>query len=257
MVALPSVLHSLFALATSTSLFLNPFGVIHATNCDVSKQAGQIDLPPNQNQLVLPTTTTPTFVGLAFGVQNYTCTSGNNFTCVFCFFFHLSLAFSPCHSNSNVGAVAELIDVSCLAGSSGFLKLPDTLFAAWSKFEGPSIQEIILDNHLIDNPDILAQHYFITNPQTGQGLSPKWDFTSSGKFEGNQDAFVVVKAKGSLPAPTDPKTDVNWLDVVNIEGKIADEVFRTDTRGGQPPSSVSFSQFQICTRPGIDASASP
>ena len=82
MVALPSVLHSLFATSTTAAFFLNPFGVLHATNCDVSHEAGQIDLPANQTQLVLPTNTTPTFVGLAFGVQNYTCTSSNNFTYV-------------------------------------------------------------------------------------------------------------------------------------------------------------------------------
>jgi len=222
MVALPSVLHSLFATSTTASFFLNPFGVLHATNCDVSKQSSEIDLPPNQTQLVLPTNTTPTFVGLAFGVQNYTCTSSNNFT--------------------NVGAVAELIDATCLAGSSIFLDLPDTLFSAWNGFNGTSIQDIILDNHIINNTDILAQHYFITNPQTGQGVSPKWDFTSSGKFAGNQDAFIVAKGKGTLPAPTNSTRDVNWLDVVNIEGKIADEVFRTDTRGGQPPSSCTFGQ---------------
>lgn len=82
MVALPYALHSLFATSTAASFFLNPFGVLHATNCDVSGEASQIDLPANQTQLVLPTNSTPTFVGLAFGVQNYTCTSSNNFTYV-------------------------------------------------------------------------------------------------------------------------------------------------------------------------------
>lgn len=95
--------------------------------------------------------------------------------------------------------------------------------------------------HFLDPPASLAQHYFVPNPTTGgQGLSPKWDFTSSGKFAGNADAFVVAKGVGSLPSPDDPSKDVAWLEVQAVQGEIADVVFRTDTVGGQPPSSVSF-----------------
>ncbi|KAH8102990.1 hypothetical protein BXZ70DRAFT_874240, partial [Cristinia sonorae] len=70
-------------------------------------------------------------------------------------------------------------------------------------------------------------------PTTGQGLDPKWDFTSSGKFKGNQDVFILVKSKGSVSAPTNATKDVIGT---RVEGRIADEIFRTDTRGGQPPS---------------------
>lgn len=139
----------------------------------------------------------------------------------------------------NVGAVAELIDVSCLAGSSVFRQLPDQLYDSWVNFNQSSVQEIIDHLHVLNPPEILAQHYFVSNPTTGQGLSPKWDFTSSGKFSGNKDAFFVGRGQGSLPAPTDPKKDINWLEVANVQGSIANTVFRTDTRGGQPPSSVS------------------
>lgn len=37
--------------------------------------------PSGQTQLVVPSEP-PKFLGLAFGVQNYTCTSSNNYTCV-------------------------------------------------------------------------------------------------------------------------------------------------------------------------------
>ena len=37
--------------------------------------------PSGQNQLVVPSTP-PKFLGLAFGVQNYTCSSSNNYTYV-------------------------------------------------------------------------------------------------------------------------------------------------------------------------------
>lgn len=115
------------------------------------------------------------------------------------------------------------------------------MYNFWNTLVPPAfpIQAIIDLLHLLNPPNILAQHYFITNPVTGQGVSPVWDFRSSGPFfQGNKDAFIVAKGKASIPAPTDPKTDVAWLDVVNVEGKIADEVFRFDTVGGQPPASV-------------------
>lgn len=153
-----------------------------------------------------------------------------------------------CHRN--VGAVAELFDVSCMVNSTIFNTIQAPLFAAWDAFDGVSIQDFIAFFHGVNPPEILAQHYFVTNPTTGQGVSPKWDFVSSGnaKFVGNDKAFIVAKGKASIPAPN-TTTDINWLDVVNIGGDagglIADEVFRTDTVGGQPPSSVSSTIFLL------------
>ena len=147
----------------------------------------------------------------------------------------------------NIGAVAELIDTSCLAGSSVFHDLPDQLYDSWVKFDHNSIQEIISHLHIRNPPEILAQHYFITNPITGQGLSPKWDFTSSGKFNGNQDAFFVGRGVGSLPAPTDPKKDINWLQVGNLQGKFADVVFRTEMIDGTPERKTLLSNFRQIT----------
>ena len=94
---------------------------------------------------------------------------------------------------------------------------------------------------LAENPPRnLGQHYFVTNPVTGQGVSPKWDFTSSGENKGNPNAYVVGKGVGTLPSPNDPTTDVAWLEVQNVEGDLADTIFRYDTVNGQPPSSVSL-----------------
>ncbi|KAK7681369.1 hypothetical protein QCA50_015460 [Cerrena zonata] len=220
MVALPHALHTLWPAAAASTFW--SWSWLHAANCDLTNQASSLVLPQTQIQLVAPTPNNLTLssVGLAFGVQNYTCTQTNNFT--------------------NIGAVAELIDMSCLAGSSVFHDLPDQLYSSWVNFNHSSVQDIIGHLHMRNPPEILAQHYFITNPTTGQGLSPKWDFTSSGKFNGNSNAFFVGKGEGSLPSPNDPKQDINWLQVGNLQGKIADMVFRTDTRGGQPPSSCEF-----------------
>ncbi|THH00867.1 hypothetical protein EW026_g1749 [Hermanssonia centrifuga] len=136
-----------------------------------------------------------------------------------------------------------------MVNSTIFNTIQAPLFAAWDAFDGLSIQDFIAFFHGVNPPEILAQHYFVTNPTTGQGVSPKWDFVSSGnaKFVGNDKAFIVAKGKASIPAPN-TTTDINWLDVVNIGGDagglIADEVFRTDTVGGQPPSSCTFGQTQ-------------
>ncbi|RDX47242.1 hypothetical protein OH76DRAFT_785807 [Lentinus brumalis] len=186
--------------------------------CPIDKFVPQF--PAGQSQLVAPTN--PRFIGLAFGVQNYTCSSANNFT--------------------STGAVAELIDVSCQVFNPGFATIQNSLFDMWTSIMPQPIQAIIDLLHLLNPPNVLAQHYFITNPVTGQGVSPVWDFTSSSAFQGNKDAFIVAKGKGTIPAPTDPKKDVAWLDVVNVQGKIADEVFRFDTVGGQPPASCKYGQ---------------
>ncbi|RPD75481.1 hypothetical protein L226DRAFT_570504 [Lentinus tigrinus ALCF2SS1-7] len=189
--------------------------------CPVDKFVPQF--PAGQTQLVAPTQPTK-FIGLAFGVQNYTCSSANNYT--------------------STGAVAELIDVSCHAFNPNFSTIQNDLYNFWNSVVPGviPIQAIIDLLHLLNPPNILAQHYFITNPVTGQGVSPVWDFTSSGLLKGNKDAFIVAKGKGSIPAPTNPKTDVAWLDVVNVQGKVADEVFRFDTVGGQPPASCKYGQ---------------
>ncbi|KDQ31887.1 hypothetical protein PLEOSDRAFT_1034910 [Pleurotus ostreatus PC15] len=87
-------------------------------------------------------------------------------------------------------------------------------------------------------PTILGQHYFITNPITGSGLSPKWDFTSQGATKGNPDAFVVGARSGGVPAPTGPQ-DIDWLFLTGVQGQLADQIYRVDTRGGQPPATCT------------------
>jgi hypothetical protein len=137
----------------------------------------------------------------------------------------------------STGAVAELFDISCLYGTSLFDKLPDDAIKLWS--EAPShltISEVIKDLSYMKNPIVLGEHYFITNPITGTGLSPRWDFTSHA-FRGNPNAFVVGTTVGNLAAPTGSQ-DINWLYLTAAQGELANEVYRTDTRLGQPPASV-------------------
>ncbi|KAH9847426.1 hypothetical protein C2E23DRAFT_741801 [Lenzites betulinus] len=218
-----AILNALFEAAilqlVATWTYLAPAPTFQLAGCSISDF--RPSFPAGQMQLVVPQTP-PNFIGLAFGVQNYTCSSSNNYT--------------------STGAVAQLIDVSCMVSSPAFTTIQTDLFNAWSYLIPYPIQAIINILHLLNPPEVLAQHYFVTNPLTGQGLSPKWDFTSSGAFLGKDDAFIVAKAKGNLPAPTDPKRDVAWLDVTGVQGDIANEVFRFDTVGGQPPASCTFGQ---------------
>lgn len=78
MVALPHALHTLWPAAAASTFW--SWSWLHAANCDLSNQASSLSLPQTQTLLVAPTNMTLTSVGLAFGVQNYTCTQSNNYT---------------------------------------------------------------------------------------------------------------------------------------------------------------------------------
>jgi hypothetical protein len=74
-------------------------------------------------------------------------------------------------------------------------------------------------------------------------LSAKWDFTSSA-LNNYPDAFVVAAKVDQAAAPTGPQ-DIPWVFLErvagdeSVTGKLALQVFRTDTRLGQPPATVS------------------
>lgn len=138
--------------------------------------------------------------------------------------------------SSNVGAVAELFDISCLYGTSEFSKVQDDAYTMWSKApKGVTAQSVI--QILGTNPAVLGQHYYVTNPVSASpAVSPKWDFTSNAD-KGNAEAFVIGAKAGDLPAPTG-SSDIDWLQVKNVQGELADTLYRVDTKAGQPPSSV-------------------
>jgi len=188
-----------------------------ATNCDLS--SATLVLPSNQTVLVEPQGP-PSFIAVAFGVQNYTCNA-------------TSLTYS------NIGAVGELFDISCLYGKDEFSSIQDHLYNAWNETPANiTIQDLI--SVVGDKPQVLGQHYYVPNPKPtagGPAISPKWDFTSDSE-RGKPDAFVIAASVGTLPAPN--STDnINWVQLKNIEGKLADSVYRVDTKGGQPPTSCT------------------
>ncbi|KAJ7484936.1 hypothetical protein B0H11DRAFT_2019305 [Mycena galericulata] len=180
--------------------------------CNASRAV--MNLPENQTVLVAPTSA-PRFVLLGVGVQNYTC-SNTTF--------------------SSIGAVASLFDLSCLDDTPEFAKIQTTAFDIWAH-EGPKVKATSIGAR-VGAPNLLGFHYFVTSP-SGTGLSPKWDFTSTGKFAGNSTAFVLGAKVGDLPAPTDPAVNVDWLALDGVQGNLASKVFRIDTVNGQPPTSCT------------------
>jgi hypothetical protein len=83
MVAIKSIVSSLLAGASSSSIFafLGAFDSI-PSHCNIAGDVGVLKTALQQidNKIVPPSNLTLNFVGLAFGVQNYTCTQSNNFT---------------------------------------------------------------------------------------------------------------------------------------------------------------------------------
>jgi hypothetical protein len=213
MVAIPSIITTFAAFFSSSipGLSRQP-GV-----CDLSKAT--LPLSPAQ-QTALGSPTTPlAAVGLAFGVQNYTCSPNNVFVAA--------------------GAVAELFDISCLACANSKLisTIHNDLFNLWN---GPAVGDATVQQLIEALPNIvppnmiLAQHYFISN--AAGGISPVWDFRATQKFKGVQNAVFVGKALANTP-DSDPTKNVPWLHVGKVSGDISDEIYRIYTVGGVAPSS--------------------
>jgi len=184
---------------------------------DLSKAV--IPLSPAQ-QTALGTPTTPlSAVGVAFGVQNYTCSANNVFV--------------------SAGAVAEVFDISCLASSnsSRLSTIQSDLFDLWNSTRAgnATVQQLIETMPNVVPPKmILSQHYFIKN--TAGGISPVWDFRATEKFKGVENAVFVGKASANV-SDANPTKNVPWLHLGNVSGDISDEVYRILTVGGVAPSS--------------------
>jgi hypothetical protein len=179
-----------------------------AHTCTIS---ASITVPSGQTALVEPTDP-KSFVAIGVGYQNYTCTAAGTY--------------------SSVGAVADLFDLSCLSGNAAvFNNIQNLTFAAWEAAPasfaiGPSTMGYPL----------LGNHFFQPSP-SGTGLSPVWDFRA-GIAEGNANAFVLAAKIGDLPSPDSP-TDVDWLQLKNVTGSLATQIYRTDTRGGVAPTACT------------------
>ncbi|PPQ78677.1 hypothetical protein CVT25_010698 [Psilocybe cyanescens] len=168
-------------------------------------------LPAGQTALTAPTDPT-SFVILGVGIQNYTCTDAGVYT--------------------SAGAVADLYDLSCLSKITPiFNTVQDLAYAAW-KIMPASVKTP--GGSPLMGYGFLGSHFFVTSP-SGTGISPVWDYRA-GSAKGNADAFVLAAKVGNIAAPTGSK-DVDWLQLKSVQGSLATQIYRTDTRGGQPPAS--------------------
>ena len=138
----------------------------------------------------------------------------------------------------SIGAVVQVFDMSCLRCQSDFLTVQNDAMTAWAAAPAStSAIDAMKQFPPLMNAPLLGQHYFISNTTSG-GISPVWDFRADA-FAGNPDAFVVAAEAGGIPAPTGAN-DVDWLSLVGLQGKLATQVFRVETRSGTPPASVSI-----------------
>jgi hypothetical protein len=123
--------------------------------------------------------------------------------------------------------LAQIIDTSCAYGNPGFEELPDALYNAWERIF-PDIfttEQVMAVLSTVDVPVILGEHFFTPD------LKPEWNFARSGH------GFVIGKKTNDAPAPTGAQ-DVPWLRLESADGELSKVVYRTDTRGGQPPKQV-------------------
>jgi len=187
--------------------------VIKFTGCNV--QSANPNLPSGQTALTVPPGEVVENIALGVGVQNYTCSSTGTFT--------------------SVGAVAELLDISCLFGTSIFSDLTTDAFDIFNASKLITVDDVI--NALGGFSIVLGQHYFVTNPFTGSGVSPTFDFRAASK-KGDPNAFVIANKTGDIAAPTGPQ-DIDWLELTGAIGDLAKHIFRIDTKAGQPPSSCT------------------
>ncbi|KAG1776850.1 hypothetical protein EV702DRAFT_1197876 [Suillus placidus] len=194
-----------------------------STSCDLS--GARLQVPADQTQLIAPTYA-PSFIGIGVGTQNYTCNATTS-------------------TYALVGAVGEIFDSSCLYGTPAFESAPTLAYDVWSATTGITIQEVIITLGLMPDPAVLGQHYYVPNP-VGSGLSPKWDFTSSGVTAGNPNAYVIGVKTGNLPSSN--SSDIDELMVKAVEGELASEVFRMETNGGQPPTHCAAGYSNIAIK---------
>lgn len=126
--------------------------------------------------------------------------------------------------------MAVLFDLSCLSlyFNDKFEKIQDPAYDLWYKAKGVDLKAFPLDHAK------LGDHFF--QPNGSGGISPVWDFRGASAPD-QPNAFVVAAKVAGLAAPTGPQ-DVDWLQLKGVTGDLASSIYRTHTKGGQPPASV-------------------
>jgi hypothetical protein len=124
------------------------------------------------------------------------------------------------------GALAQLFDLSCISEKDPkfFDSIQDDAFRLFSQMQN-------LDTYSIYAARKFGDHFFQSNGSGG--IVPVWDFRG-GSTPDQTNAFVIGTKVAGLPAPN--STDVDWLQLTG-NGDLATAIYRTHTKGGQPPST--------------------
>lgn len=192
-------------------------------SCNIS--GASLPAPAGQSVIVKPSIP-PSFIGVGVGTQNYTCGSTGTY--------------------SSIGAVVQVFDISCLQCSSDSPTIQNDAMTVWAAASAnTSALDAMKSFPPLKNGRLLGQHYFIQNTTSG-GISPVWDFRADA-FAGNPNALVVAAEAGGIPAPTG-SSDVDWLSLIRLEGELATQVFRVETKSGQPPASCTSGSAPITVK---------
>jgi len=178
-------------------------------------------LPSNQTALAAPTAPV-SYVLLGVGFQNYTCSSAGTYT--------------------SAGAVADLLDISCLSTIPDvFNNIQNVAYDGW-KQAPPDVKTL---GPVVGGYPFMGSHFFSTSP-SGTGISPVWDFRGA-IAKGNPDAFVLAAKVANIPAPTGPQ-DIDWVQLKAVSGALATQIYRTDTRGGVAPASCAVGSAPLSVK---------
>ncbi|KAH8917988.1 hypothetical protein BT69DRAFT_1194997, partial [Atractiella rhizophila] len=190
---------------------------------------------PEGSNLTIPEGAVVDYVALGGGTQNYTCTSGKY---------------------TSIGAVAGLVDVSCLVDASYFLDLPavalilgqaydsdgnlnltsevNQTLSAYSPDAVTALQVLLNSDNWMQY--YLGLHSFTFFPEGATKASPEFIFPQEDGTVSAQD-YVIGNLTASYPDPVDSKANINWLQLSAIDGQLATGVYRIVTAGGVPPAS--------------------
>ena len=149
------------------------------------------------------------------------------------------MQLTRCESGRNVGAVAQLFEISCLYGTPEFPTIQDVAFNDWaaSPITNPLEPGLVQEITSKYNIKVEGQHYFVKQDDS---LVPVWDLRSSGENAGNPNAIVFAQKVKDAPSPDGPE-NVDSVELKKLSGGLANLVYRVDAVKGQPPSTVSCS----------------
>jgi hypothetical protein len=144
-----------------------------------------------------------------------------------------------CAATSSIGAIGQMIDISCLYGQPEFATIQTDAYNIWnsSPETDPLSAGLAQTIQAQFGLTIDGQHYFAN--QNGV-LEAVWDLTSSGPFSGNPGAIVFAHKVQTADSPDGPN-NIAWVELKKDSGELANTVYRVNTVQGQPPSSVSSS----------------